>query len=212
MTELEHADELIAELIAELRRTREDRARHEEKMMLQTMQSGEILTRLMQRAEQSIQNSEQLIAAINQLPKSTLEVVYKAVDQRMAQIGAEASKQVSNGIQVPLKDFVQDIKALRDPLVTDTNQLTGTLSKLENFTRGLMKKTNWMVYGGMAVLVIGSLGLSYFYQSVIQKNKIQADYVEAINHSSLSMCDGQMCGTTLDAKGKPQTVKIEPKR
>ena len=207
--EKEPSNEQINQLLADIRELQNDRSRHDERIMQIATQSGEIMTRLTQQAQQVIQSNEQLVAHINQLPKHVLDVVYKAVDQRMAQLGTEASRQVTQGVDGPLKNFAQSVNSMHAPVVSETQSLTQAFYKLRESTNGLFNKMRWTVGGSLAVLVLGSVGLLYHYQSVIRQNKMQADWVQALNQSDLSLCGDVICAKTLDAKGKPQMVKVE---
>jgi hypothetical protein len=205
-TELSH--ELIGQLIAEIQGVKADRSRHEELIMGLAVQSGEIITRVAQQTSQVIQSNEQLIAQLKQLPEHTLKVVHTAVDQRMAQLGVEASRQVAQGVSVPLQDFAQNVKAMHEPVLNETRQLGQTFHKLRESAQGLFNKIHWSVGGSLAVLVFGSIGLLYFYQSSIRQTKMQADWVQALNRSDLSLCGDAICTKVLDAKGKPQYVRV----
>lgn len=134
---------------------------------------------------------------IKRIAKKIVNGVQHELDKSLAEqrriivqmIREEITKEVSQTVH----GYVEDMKDARNQMVGQVREFNSYLRKVQEENNKISSRSVLITSLTLATLVIGGIALVWFYSSVIQSKKLDADMVTRINRADIVRCGNDLC-------------------
>lgn len=142
------------------------------------------------------QNSEKVVNNVRHELDRSLNEQRRMIIQMVRE---ELTKEAAQTVQ----GYVDDMEAVRNQMAEQVREFNSYLRKVQEDNKKISTRSVTVVSLTLAALVVGGIALFWFYSSVLQNKKMDADMVSLINQADIVRCGNGLCAKTgkADANG-----------
>lgn len=135
------------------------------------------------------ENSEKVVNDVRYELDKSLNVQRKMITQMVRE---ELTKEATQTVQ----GYVNDMETARNQMVEQVREFNSYLRKVQEDNKKISTRSVTVVSLTLAALVVGGIALFWFYSSVLQNKKMDADMVSLINQADIVRCGDGLCAKT----------------
>lgn len=115
---------------------------------------------------------------------------------------------VKNSLQKTIRDYEESLHQSRQQIIEHTKEFNHYLREVSTKNRQLAR-FSWIIAAvSLGLLLLCGIALSFYYKSILQDLKPQAEMVKLINESDITRCGDRLCAATEKTKqGRYSIVK-----
>ncbi|WP_373746061.1 lytic enzyme [Neisseria dentiae] len=135
------------------------------------------------------ENSEKVVNDVRHELDKSLNEQRKMITKMVRE---ELTKEATQTVQ----GYVNDMEAARNQMVEQVREFNSYLRKVQEDNKKISTRSVTVVSLTLAALVVGGIALFWFYSSVLQNQKVDADMVSRINQADIVRCGDGLCAKT----------------
>ena len=158
-------------------------------------------------AGQSLEKVDQFLEAATALLQhyerqmdSVVEKAQQQLDVSVSQQKKEMTEFVRENIKTELgsvlKGYTADMEENRQKMIAQTAELNIYLHHVNKKNRQLSFRSWLAVLLSLITLLVGVIGLAYYYSQIIVRNKLDAETAQLIGQSDIVRCGEALCVKT----------------
>lgn len=148
------------------------------------------------------QNQQVLTQRLAAMAEHIPSIVRQSADTHLQHISSRVAGNARDGLQQAVSDYEQGLNQSGTALRQQATTLGTELKRLETLHRHLIWKVAAILAIGLGLLVAGAVYLSAHYRSIIERNQISAELLQAYNRADVTLCGNTLCAN-IDTKAKP---------
>lgn len=138
------------------------------------------------------ENSEKIVNGVqHELDKSLAEQRHMIIQM--------LREEITNEISQTVHSYVEDMEEARNRMREQVREFNSYLHKVQQENNKISSRSVLITSLTLATLVVGGIALFWFYSSVIQSKKLDADMITRINRADIVRCENELCARTSKA-------------
>lgn len=135
------------------------------------------------------ENSEKIVNDVRQ-------ELDKSLNQQRQMISKMVREELTKEAAQTVQGYVDDMEAARNQMIEQVREFNSYLRKVQEDNKKISTRSVTVVSLTLAALVVGGIALFWFYSSVLQNKKVDADMVSLINQADIVRCGDGLCAKT----------------
>jgi hypothetical protein len=138
------------------------------------------------------ENSEKIVNGVqHELDKSLAEQRHMIIQM--------LREEITNEISQTVHSYVEDMEEARNRMREQVREFNSYLHKVQQENNKISSRSVLITSLTLATLVVGGIALFWFYSSVVQSKKLDADMITRINRADIVRCENELCARTSKA-------------
>lgn len=138
------------------------------------------------------ENSEKIVNGMqHELDKSLAEQRHMIIQM--------LREEITNEISQTVHSYVEDMEEARNRMREQVREFNSYLHKVQQENNKISSRSVLITSLTLATLVVGGIALFWFYSSVVQSKKLDADMITRINRADIVRCENELCARTSKA-------------
>ena len=156
-----------------------------------------------ERARNLVIETSRLMVAYKENSEKIVNGVQHELDRPLAEqrhmIIQMLREEITNEISQTVHSYVEDMEEARNRMREQVREFNSYLHKVQQENNKISSRSVLITSLTLATLVVGGIALFWFYSSVIQSKKLDADMITRINRADIVRCENELCARTSKA-------------
>ena len=123
----------------------------------------------------------------------------KSLNEQRRMIIQMIREEITNEISQTVHSYVEDMEEARNRMREQVREFNSYLHKVQQENNKISSRSVLITSLTLATLVVGGIALFWFYSSVVQSKKLDADMITRINRADIVRCENELCARTSKA-------------
>lgn len=123
----------------------------------------------------------------------------KSLNEQRRMIIQMIREEITDEISQTVHSYVEDMEEARNRMREQVREFNSYLHKVQQENNKISSRSVLITSLTLATLVVGGIALFWFYSSVIQSKKLDADMITRINRADIVRCENELCARTSKA-------------
>lgn len=149
-----------------------------------------------ERARNLVIETSRLMVAYKENSEKIVNGVQHELDRSLAEqrhmIIQMLREEITNEISQTVHSYVEDMEEARNRMREQVREFNSYLHKVQQENNKISSRSVLITSLTLATLVVGGIALFWFYSSVIQSKKLDADMITRINRADIVRCENDL--------------------
>ena len=123
----------------------------------------------------------------------------KSLNEQRRMIIQMIREEITDEISQTVHSYVEDMEEARNRMREQVREFNSYLHKVQQENNKISSRSVLITSLTLATLVVGGIALFWFYSSVVQSKKLDADMITRINRADIVRCENELCARTSKA-------------